>query len=609
MKFRFLQTDNLLNLSTNLAIAVLLASLIWHTTSMLLPSLGIAWFASSDESILLSEVIRFSGLNFYQSFFDMPGTPLMMLGAAEWRLYYSLITLVHSSSTDVNLFTFQHLQQLFTMMRVNSLIFFVISALLLFRIVSKATNRIAGAAAATLLLMNHGYEATVPFVRVEPLAMCFMLGAIVVWTECKTPPGIFCAGLLCGIGAACRLHSLFASLPVLVLLLVFHNWSSARQYSRGFARLAGCLAAGALLGSLLCFCFFALASTPWSRAFPRAYALFAEASLAAALSIVLLGAAYSFPKTRPLVWKTVTPDLFRLLSGAVIGVLLGVPTAFLRIDAFLQSVDFYETRQYLDPVAAQLPLFEKWTSLLRTYWPVIFPDKTAAILFAAGACLLVIVPRWRPLAPYLIVALAFFISRPLGLVRAPHHVALWIPFYAAVSAIPFAILADLAAARSGLLRYLVISATVVALFWLRWELPDSSASLRGTMAGHAERAHNIAAADNWISGHGDKGTSVMVGFYCFDPDIYYAWFRSMGVTVPPLDDVGPQREKWWGNQSALKGRSGLACLAGGDIPVLKEWERRRRGEGLEPLRDSRFHLIQSFGQGPNQIDVLQFDFR
>ena len=442
MKPRFLQTDNLLNLLSGVAIAVLLGTLIWHTVSMLLPSLHIPWFASSDESILLSEVIRFSGGNFYQSFFDMPGTPLMMLGAAEWRIYYATIALMHGSIAEINLFTFQHLQQLFTLMRINSLIFFVISALLLFRIVSKATNKYAGAGAATLLLMNHGYEATVPFVRAEPLATCFMLAAIIVLTECNPPLGTLGAGLLCGIGAACRLHSITASLPILILLLVFRGWKSAHDYSRGFARLVACLAAGALLVSMWSFYFFALAPTPWARTFPHAYALFAQASLAAALSIVVLAAGYWVPKTRPLVWKIVTPGLVQLLAGAAFGVLLGVPTAFLRIDAFLESVDFYEASQYLDPVAAHLPFIQKWTSLFHTYLPVIFPDKTVAMLFVAAACLTLTVPRLRRLAPYLIVALAFFISRPLGLVRAPHHVALWIPFYAAVSAIPFAVVAN-----------------------------------------------------------------------------------------------------------------------------------------------------------------------
>jgi len=609
MKSRFLETDNLLTLLSNFAIAVYLTLLTWHVTSMLLPSLGMAWFTSSDENVLVAEVIRFSSLNFYQSFFDMPGTPLMLLGAIEWRLYFLFASLVHGSNADVNLFTFQHLQQLFTMMRTNSLLFFLLSGLLLFRIVSKAGNKYAGAAAATLLLMNPGYEGTVVFIRVEPLAMCFMLAAIIVLTEWTSPEGSFCAGLLCGLGAACRLHSITASLPVLVLLLVFRDWTSAGQPARAFRRWVACLAAAALATSLLSFRFFALVHTPWATAFPHAYGLFATASLAAALSIVVLAAVYVLPKTRPMVWKIVTPGLILLLTGAGLGVLLGVPTALLRIDAFLQGVDFYESAQYLDPVAAHLSWFGKLTSLFRTYLPIIFPDTTAATLFAAGACLLCIVPRWRILAPYLIVAAAFFVSRPLGLVRAPHHVALWIPFYALVSALPFAAFTGLLDTKRWPVRSLAVAVLIVALFWLRFELPDSSRSLRGTMAQHLQRTRNVAAADRWISSHGDKGAIVLVTFYCFDPEIFYDWYRRMGVTVPPLEDAGPRQELWWGNQSALRGRSGLACLSGMDIPVLKEWELRQRGEGLDPLHDPRFRLVQSFGQGPEHIDVLQFDFR
>ena len=148
MRPRFLQTGDLLTLFGRLAIAILLALTIWHVARMLRPSLSLPWFTSSDENVLVGEVIRFSGLDFRQGFFDMPGTPLMLLGAFEWRLYYSFAHLAHSAGAGLNVFTFQHLQRLFTMLRVDSLVFFILSALLLFRIVYKAANEYAGAAAA-----------------------------------------------------------------------------------------------------------------------------------------------------------------------------------------------------------------------------------------------------------------------------------------------------------------------------------------------------------------------------------------------------------------------------------------------------------------------------
>ena len=609
MRPRFLQTGDLLTLFGRLAIAILLALTIWHVARMLRPSLSLPWFTSSDENVLVGEVIRFSGLDFRQGFFDMPGTPLMLLGAFEWRLYYSFAHLAHSAGAGLNVFTFQHLQRLFTMLRVDSLVFFILSALLLFRIVYKAANEYAGAAAALLLLMNAAYEGTVPLLRVEPIAMCFMLAAILVLTEFKSPLSSFWAGVLCGLGAACRLHSITASLPLLVLLLIFGARTSEKEYSRAFARVAAWLAAGALLGSLLALYWFGFRHTALRAAFPFACALLAKASLAAAVCIAALGGACLFPKTRPYVERIVTPDVIRLLSGVALGLLFGMPTAVRRYDAFLDSLNFYASARYTDAVVAHLPLSEKVTSLFRFYSPLIFPDIAAMILFAAGTGLILMIPRFRPLAPYWIVAGAFFVSKPLDLVRAAHHVALWTPLYAIVCAVPFAALADLRTGKNGLARYVVIPAAILALFWLRFELPDAPDNLRATMADHMERTGNIEAADHWITGRNPKDTTVMVAFSCFDSEIFHAWFRGSGVALPPLDDAGPRQQLWWGNQSALKGRSGLACLSKQDLPAMKDWDLRQRGEGLDPLRDPRFHLLQSFGQGPNQIDVLQFDFR
>lgn len=607
MRPRFLQTGDPLKQFGRLAIAIFLSLTIWHVTRMLRPSLALPWFTSSDENVLIADVIRFSDLDFRQGFFDMPGTPLMLLGAFEWRLYYFFAGLAHSAGAGLNLFTFQHLQSLFTLMRVDNLVFFILSALLLFRIVYKAANEYAGAAAALLLLMNAAYEGTVPLLRVEPIAMCFMLAAILVLSEFKSPVSSFWAGVLCGLGAACRLHSITASLPLLVLLLIFGARASGNEYSRAFARVAAWLAAGALLGSFLALYWFGFRHTALRAAFPFAFALLAKASLAAAFCIAALGGACLFPKTRRYVLRIVTPDVIRLLSGFALGLLFGMPTALRRYDAFLDSVNFYSSAGYADPVVAHLPWSGKVTSLFGFYSPLIFPDTAAMILFAAGTGLILILPRFRRLAPYWIVAGAFFVSKPLDLVRAAHHVALWIPFYAIVCAVPFAALADLQAGKNGLARYVAIPAAILALFWLRFELPDSSDNLRATMAEHLERTRNIESADAWISSQSGKDATVMIAFYCFDSEIFYAWFRGSGIKVPPLDAVGPRQQVWWGNRSALQGRSGLACLCEQDLPAMKV--RRQLGQGLDPLRDPRFHLLQSFGQGLNQIDVLQFDFR
>ena len=74
--------------SINIIIAAYLAFVFWHVVSMAWLSLGFPWSSSSDEIVQLAEVIRFANLDFHQRFYDMPGTPLWILGAAEWLIYY-----------------------------------------------------------------------------------------------------------------------------------------------------------------------------------------------------------------------------------------------------------------------------------------------------------------------------------------------------------------------------------------------------------------------------------------------------------------------------------------------------------------------------------------
>jgi hypothetical protein len=40
---------------------------------------------------------------------------------------------------------------------------------------------------------------------------------------------------------------------------------------------------------------------------------------------------------------------------------------------------------------------------------------------------------------------------------------------------------------------------------------------------------------------------------------------------------------------------------------MKDVELKERGEGIDPLHDNRFHVVQSFGQGPNEIYIARFD--
>ena len=241
------------------------------------------------------------------------------------------------------------------LMRFNNLGFFLLSGLLLFRIVSKVSNKYAGAAAATILLMNGAYGVTVESVRVEPLSMCFMLAAILVVTESGWRLKWFWGGMLGGAAAACRLHSITATLPLLLLLLFTQTWGRQRKWHPGFRRLASFLAGTFLIVSALLFYWFAVAHTDLQATYPLAYSLLAKVSLALFALLAVLIFAYFLPKARALIEQLVTRDLLRLVGGLALGCVLGTPTIFTQYKRFLYSLNFYQA-DYLDTIAVHQAL-------------------------------------------------------------------------------------------------------------------------------------------------------------------------------------------------------------------------------------------------------------
>jgi hypothetical protein len=594
--------------ATAALVAVYLVFLLCGIGTTFYPALGMPWFSSSDENIVVTEVIRFSGFDFRQDFFGMPGTPLMLIGAAEWRLYYWRAAILHPSSGGIGLFTSQHMQQLFTVMRWNSLLFYLLSALLLFRIVWRLTDPYSGAAAATLLLFSHAYAGTVPSLRVEPATLCFMLASILVLTESERASRALWAGVLGGVAAACRLHSITATLPILTILLFEQTWRRDATYSPRFRRLLAILAAATFCGSVALFCSFRYSSGPLHSLYPLVFGLLARTCLGVGILVAGAAGAYYSRKLRPAVVRTITPELVLLTAGIALGFLAGTPTVLTRYEALLRSLDFYLGPGYRDAAAVHLPFHAQLSSYLSFYLKAIVSEKLPIALLAAGTGLVIFGYRRRLFLPYLIVGASFFVSKPLTLARAEHHISLWIPFYAVLCAVPIAAMFETLRRRSN--PYLVPVTGLVTLGLLWTGLRDSHSYLMGVvMARHAERLQNIETSRRWIPAHTADDATFMIAFYCFGPEIFEAWQRDLGVFLPNTRADGRHYQLWWGNQSALRGHSGYACLTPSDIGYMKQWELRTAGEGIDPLHDGRFFLVKSFGHGPNQVDLLQFDMK
>ena len=169
---RLVQTGTLLP-------AIYLLILLAFAYRSMYPALFRTWFLSSDEYVFAAEVIRFSNLDFHQHYFDMPGTPFMMLSTIIWRLVYACAGVLGIyPGSGIGEFTFQHISGLFILMRATTLACYLISPVLLFMLVSRLCGKGAAAVAALLLVMSPIYASYSSFIRVESLAMVLMLSAL-----------------------------------------------------------------------------------------------------------------------------------------------------------------------------------------------------------------------------------------------------------------------------------------------------------------------------------------------------------------------------------------------------------------------------------------------
>ncbi len=203
-------------LLSGLYLVLLLSSAAYYMT----PALFRSWYFSSDEYVFAAEVIRFLHLDFRQHFFDIPGTPFMFLTAILWGTLYGLSYLTGRVPAPVGLerFTFEHIAGIFVLMRSLTLFFFLCSLVLVFIVASRLTNRVGGCVASFLLAISPIYSAYSSFVRTESLAVSLFLAALL----CLLPKGgatdrptrVFVAGLLAGLAAGARLHSITMTLPL-----------------------------------------------------------------------------------------------------------------------------------------------------------------------------------------------------------------------------------------------------------------------------------------------------------------------------------------------------------------------------------------------------------
>jgi len=356
-------------------------------------------------------------------------------------------------------------------------------------------------------------------------------------------------------------------------------------------------------------------------------------------SVVLLGAllvcmagfaAYRFSGTRAWVVRILSPDHLKLTLGFAGGALLGNPTVLRQREFFFQSMEMYSG--YLDRDRMAWPLWKNISWYLKHYLDVLAPDtmtyggikaapavrtyghldmvspeRLPLILLAIG-CVWILWSRDRKMVPYLVGAAFFFVSKPLNVVASPHHIILWLPFLFMVCAYPVGKLCGLIRARYG--DVWAGAALCAALAVLATQVANGPAlSYERAMASEV-RMHNIEQATAWYKANAGPKDMVAISFYCFNPDVVYAWLAYLHAPVPAEAFDGREYQIWWGQGSVLKGRTGYACATPIDIPSIKtRMDLSSPGEGTDPYHDARFQRAASFGRGDDEVDVFKFDYR
>jgi hypothetical protein len=324
----------------------------------------------------------------------------------------------------------------------------------------------------------------------------------------------------------------------------------------------------------------------------------------ASLSVVVL---YVLPQTRPVLVRAVSPDIIKLALGCLIGGVLGNPTVLRQYNYFLGSVQMYSG--YVDLERLHWPFWKNVTWYVRHYVDVVAPDRISLGLLCAGA-IWILIARDRRLIPFLAGAALFFFSKPLAMLAFFHHIILWLPFFYLVCAYPAGKLIAWLSPRLRHGELWTTAALALGLYACFHALTPGPRMAVADATGTELRLHNIERATAWIKSNAEPNAPVAISYFCFNPDTFYTWLRSLEVPVPASVFDGRDYMIWWGHARALQGKTGYACATPSDVEAIKtRLDATEPGQGTDPYTDARFQRVVSFGAGASEVDLFRFDYR
>jgi len=270
-------------------------------------------------------------------------------------------------------------------------------------------------------------------------------------------------------------------------------------------------------------------------------------------------------------------------------------------------MDMYSA-SYIDWQRTTWPLWANIRWYVAFYLKVFAPDPIVLILLL-GSIAWIAISANRRLLPYALVFAAFFVSKPLNLRAAPHHTLLWLPCVAVLCAFPAAKLYEVLAGRAAMhprWRMGAVGATAALLAAVALLLTNGPRAAAAEAVATEVRLGHISEATDWIQYRTPPGSTVAVGYSCFNPDVFYLWMRFKEVPVPAGAFDGRRFVIWWGQRRELRGLAGYACVGRMETDSLSV---RDSNETVDVFHDAAFQRVAAFGSGESEVDLFRFDFR
>jgi hypothetical protein len=611
------------------------------------PAITFPWYFNTEEFPYIQEILRFVEFDFRQQFFDMPGTPLIVLGTIFWSIYYwsSVLFGYADPSEGVRYFSFEHMQSLYLLMRVISYFFYILSIVLTYLITRRLTNSVGGLVAASLLSLSPIYGLSVLYLRIESLSLALVLLSvwlILIALHSHSYKAYFLSGTFAGFAMAARFPSGMAILPVLfAYCAVFPQFFSLKKQklSNNLFSIAitflllsassiSLLFRFKLLGrSIITDTLLLTADGTYPKATNTIQSLWMLLFLVAAL--VLLFAV--LPITRAFLQKLIHSSFVTVSSGFLVGMFLGVPTILWSGNYLLASIENFSVRNKVGQnFIASLYDFVKFFlfGLVEWWKPGFVPPtdllKSAEIgviytylhvLLLIAGLVIIAKTRNRLFYPILMGAILGILCQ-YGKLQTTRHLIAWLPYFLMIMALPVALLYEkyeAIAKHKKQVYYLFSLVAITLIFTTTYKIQVNSIQvLRGYFQ---EKLVLLSEMDQWLNEN--TQTTEKVFHVCCEPineETIFDWMQRNGVKIPKGIRKSDQAIIWFGDKEPLtQVKKGYIVISTNSFPgQYVDYYKKMRPESLtDPFTDSHFSLEKVVDPGlktGTTYQIYRFDF-